>query len=171
MRENLLGILAGDFAYEIGEGAGIHFHCDKEKLLSAENKGSMTYETWQSRIKGVTFTDRDGKPIDAPSSETQTLFGIWDLELKSQDHPDFVRLSFTAAGGGMQFAHMSLVRLLNLSAQDNERLSWRRVARKEKLTTIADFRGAVETAIGEKVVHFILNHMPHTLPDFAERAV
>jgi len=167
MQENLLGVLAGDFAYKIGAGAGVHFRCDKEELVSVEECDEGELHTWQLRIGEVSFTDRDGKVIKAPSGETQTLFGIWDLEEQKEDHPDFMKISFIAPEMGMQFAHMSLVRLLNLSSSDDEKLSWRKVSRKEKFTTIEDFRGAVNKAMEEKVVHIILNQQPNKMPDFA----
>jgi len=168
MRENLLGVLAGDFGYKIGHGAGVHFRCDKEQLVSEEDVGETVQQMWKMRIGEVAFTDRTGSRIDAPSPETQTLFGIWDLEEKSEDYPDYVHISFTAPEDGMQFAHSSLVKLLNLRAPEEEKFSWRRVARKEKFTTIEDFRGAVTKAMYEKVVHFIINPFPHTVPDFVE---
>ena len=36
MRENLLGVLAGDVAYKIAPGAGVRFRCKKEELLQVE---------------------------------------------------------------------------------------------------------------------------------------
>lgn len=166
MCENLLGLLAGDFSYRIGQGAGIHLRIDKENLLSEESQGEVIQQTWQMRIGEVAFTDRDGKRIDPPSSDTQSLFEIWDLEEEKRDYPDFVHVSFTAPAEGMQFAHMSLVRLLNTRTAEDEKLSWRRVAKRHKITSIENFRKAIDVAMAEKVVQFILNQVPHTRPDF-----
>ena len=166
MRENLLGVLAGDFAYRIGAGAGVHLRCDKEELVSVVDHEDGELHTWKLRVGEVAFTDRAGKVIPAPSSETQTLFGIWDLEEKREEYADFIGISFTAPEEGMQFAHSSLVRLLDLWHRGEEKMSWRRVSRKEKFTTIEDFRGAVNKAMDEKVVHIVLNMQPHSMPDF-----
>lgn len=166
MRENLLGVLAGDFAYRIGTGAGVHFRCDKEELVSIEETDEGELHTWQLRIGKVAFTDRNGKAMEAPSSETQTLLAIWDLQEAKEEHPDFIHVSYTAPEEGMQFAHSSLVRLLDWSTPRDERMSWRRVSRKDQFTTIEDFRGAVIKAMEEKVVHIVLDVQPQTIPDY-----
>jgi Holliday junction resolvase len=45
MRQNLLGVLAGDVAYSLGPGAGIHFDCAKERLISTEDGGRPVHRT------------------------------------------------------------------------------------------------------------------------------
>lgn len=166
IRESLMGILLGDIAYKIGERAGVHLKCDKEALVAEETADSGIRETWKTTLTWVGFTDRNGEPIDSPATETQTLFKIWDLEELCEDHGDHIRISYTSAGDGMRFAHMSLVDLLRLWTVDQEKMSWRRVARKDRFTSIEDFRGAVEKAMDEKVVHFILNTLPRSIPCF-----
>lgn len=165
LRENLLGVLAGDFAYRIGGGSGVHLRCDKEELLSVEERDGCQVHTWNMRIGEVAFTDRNGNTIAAPSVATQTLLDIWDLEEQRTEHPKFVRVSFTAPQDGMQFAHSSLVRLLNVRSR-GEKLSWRRVSRQDKITTIESFRAAVLKAMDERVVQIILDIQPHSMPDF-----
>lgn len=166
MRESLMGILVGDIAYKIGEGAGVHLQCEKVALIAEEKVENGVQQSWKTTIKGVEFTDRNGELMEAPSLETQTLFKIWDLEELRVDHADHIRMSYTAPGDGMRFAHMSLVDLLRLWAPDQEKMSWRRVARQDRFTSIEDFRGAVEKAMDEKVVHLILNTLPQSIPNF-----
>jgi hypothetical protein len=36
MRQNLLGVLAGDLGFALGAEAGVHFNCAKEELISTE---------------------------------------------------------------------------------------------------------------------------------------
>ena len=45
MRENLLGVLAGDVSYKIAPGAGVRFLCKKEELLTVEKDGDTVTET------------------------------------------------------------------------------------------------------------------------------
>jgi Holliday junction resolvase len=80
MAENLLGDLAGDVAYKIGSGAGVHLRMKKEKLISVEENDAETTEQWQMRIDHVEFTDREGEVAANLSSEVQSLFTTWDLE-------------------------------------------------------------------------------------------
>lgn len=168
MCESLMGILVGDIAYKIGEGAGVHLQCDKEALVAEETVEGGIQQTWHTTITGVGFTDRNGELIEAPSLETQTLFKIWDIEEVREDHGDHIRISYIAPDDSMRFAHMSLVDLLRLWAPDQEKMSWRRVARKDRFTSIDDFRGAVQKAMDEKVVHLILNTLPRTIPNFVK---
>jgi hypothetical protein len=51
-RENLLGMLAGDVAYKIGAGAGIHLRFRKDRLISIEKSGEGWTEQWQSMSQG-----------------------------------------------------------------------------------------------------------------------
>lgn len=170
MCESLMGILVGDIAYKIGEGAGVHIQFDKEELVGEETVDNGVQQFWNTTIVAVGFTDRSGELIEAPSLETQTLFKIWDLEESHEDHDDHIRISYTAPGDGMRFAHMSLLNLLRIWSPDQEKMSWRRVARKDRFTSIEDFRGAVEKAMDEKVVHFILNLLPRSIPKFVSKA-
>lgn len=60
LQENLLGALAGDVAYKIGAGAGVHLRFRKDKLIGTEkNEGGHT-EQWMTTIDDVAFTDYDG---------------------------------------------------------------------------------------------------------------
>jgi hypothetical protein len=67
-------VLAGDVAYSLGQGAGIHFNCAKEQLISTEDAGDHFTEQWQTRISDVFFTDGAGRRRDDLHGETQQLF-------------------------------------------------------------------------------------------------
>ena len=66
----------------------------------------------------------------------------------------------------MQFAHSSLVRLLEPWRRGDKKLSWRRVSRREQFTNIGDFRSAVLKGMDEKIVHLVLDIRPQMTPDF-----
>lgn len=166
LKENLLGVLVGDLAYKIGRGAGIHLRFQKEKMVSAESNGSERIEQWQMRLSEVAFTSREGEVITNLSNDVRSLFATWDLETQEDHDDDHIWVRHTAGQDGMQFAHTALVRLLDWNLPDGAKRSWRREARKEKLNTITDFRKAVTKAIDEKVVQFVLDVQPHTMPDF-----
>lgn len=166
LKENLLGVLAGDIAYKIGQGAGIHFRFQKEELLSVEESDGEKTENWKMRVTKVAFTDCEGNPVTDLSPDVQSLFTTWDLETREEHADDHVWISYVATEDGLQFAHTALVRLLDWSQPTETRLSWRREARKEKLNTIADFRSAVQKGLEEKVIQYVLHQKPHSLPDF-----
>jgi Holliday junction resolvase len=166
LKENLLGVLAGDVAYKIGSGAGIHLRFQKEELLSVEETDDGKSENWQMRVTDVAFTGRDGAPVNDLSSDVQSLFTTWDLEAQEDHAEDHIWIRHVAGEDGIQFAHTALVRLLDWHQPSGTRLSWRREARKEKLNTIEDFRAALTKALDEKVVQYILNQVPQTKPSF-----
>ena len=61
MRENLLGVLAGDVSYKIAPGAGVRFRCKKEELLTVEEDRGTVTEQWQMQIDEVDFTIAGGE--------------------------------------------------------------------------------------------------------------
>jgi Holliday junction resolvase len=166
IRENLFGVLVGDFAYCIGKGAGVHFRLDKKGLVSTENSHEVETETWELEVADVTFSSSKGATITAPSSETQALFHISNLVDQSVVHSDFIQRSFTISEERLRFAHLSLVQLLETALKGDDKLVWRRIAKSKKFTMIDDFRGAIEKAMQEQIVTHIFNFKPHTVPDF-----
>ncbi|WP_407493986.1 hypothetical protein [Pseudooceanicola sp. MF1-13] len=166
MAENLLTVLAGDVAYEIGPGSGVHLRAKKDELLSAEKLDSHTSEHWKMHIDKVEFTNRDGEVVDELSSETQSLLTVWDLEERQDHDEDHIWLRYTAPTEVTEFGHRTLVRLLDWVRPSGQKISWRRVARKEKLSTIEDLRSALSVAFDEKIIKYVFYLQPRTAPDF-----
>ncbi len=172
MRENLLGVLAGDVAYKIGAGAGVHLRFHKDKLLSIEKTDDGYGEQWAMTIEDVSFTDREGARRTDLDGEVQSLFSAWDLENK-EEHTDFyIHLHFVAVGEGMQFAHTALVRLLSWESPHDDRLHWRRLLRKEQVTAnVSNFSTALDAAVQQKVVSHVFHFQPHTMPEFLQASL
>lgn len=85
MRQNLLGALAGDVAFKLVEGAGVHLEIAKEELIETTPTEDGYNEVWQMRISGVSFTGRGGEVRTDLHAETTQLFATWDLEA-SEEH-------------------------------------------------------------------------------------
>lgn len=166
MRENILGTLAGDIAYKIGAGAGIHLRFRKDKLLSTESTGDGYTEQWAMTIDDVSFTDREGVFRTDLDGEVQSLFATWDLE-EAENHTDsHIHLKFVA-GEGVQFAHTALVHLLNWESPNESRPHWRGLLRKERVTAnVASFSATLDKAFKQKVVSHIFHMLSHAMPDF-----
>lgn len=165
MKENLLGVLAGDVAYKIGAGAGVHFGIRKDELLSESDDGKT--QQWRMVIDDVSFTDYDGNSRKDLSGEVQSLFTTWDLEEKEEHTDTHIKLGFVAGSEGMLFAHMALVRLLNWESPHDQGPNWRHLLRRERVTAnVANFSAALETALHERVVYNVFNVEPHSMPDF-----
>lgn len=172
MRENLLGIMAGDVAYKIGAGAGLHLRFRKEKLLGAEKTNEGHEEQWEMTIDDVSFTDRNGARRTDLDDEVQSLFTTWDLKVNEEHTDSHVNLHFVAGADGMQFAHAALVRLLNWESPRDDKPHWRGILRKERVTAnITSFYAALDTAYRQKVVSHIFHFQPHALPVFLQTPV
>ncbi|MEM8777072.1 MAG: restriction endonuclease [Pseudomonadota bacterium] len=114
MKENLLGILAGDVAYKIASGAGLRFRCKKEALVDREESEGTVTEKWKMRIDEVGFMISGGETVDDLDPDVTTLFTTWDLS-EQQSHGDtHIDLRFVAGDdNGMKFGHMALTHLLH----------------------------------------------------------
>jgi hypothetical protein len=168
MKQNLLGVLVGDVAYSLGAGAGIHFDCAKEELISVEDEGDHFTEQWQTRISDSFFTDGAGRRRDDLHAETQQLFAGWGLQTRKETSADSIQLSFIPRENQMQFAHGALVAWERpTGAQQN----WRHLLRAPTVTRfIGDFGRARDRALLEGVVHHIIHLQPAVWPDFLQRS-
>ena len=168
LRENLLGVLAGDVAYKISPGAGVNFRFKKEMLIDTEKTDDGFTEQWQMRVDKVGFTSADGVPTDTLDNEVTTLFTTWDLT-EHQVHSDtHVEMRFVATDeDGMMFGHMALVHLLNWSLPDGASINWRHAIRRDSVVSnMSNFSQALQSALEQKVVRTILNQHPQSWPEF-----
>lgn len=167
MRQNLLGVLAGDVSYKIAPGAGIILDCRKEALLETKVDGDTTTEQWQMRIDGVRFTSKGGKPRDDLDDDVRTLFTTWDLEERQTFTPAHIHVAFQAGDEGMMFGHMALVQLLAWRQRVGEAINWRHVIRRDEvISNITNFATALERALEQEVVTLILHQVPADMPSF-----
>lgn len=167
MQENLLGSLAGDVAYKIGAGAGIHLRFQKDKLVEREETDDGFTEQWMMTIDDVAFTDYEGNRRADLDGEVQSLFSTWDLEEVEEHDDSHIHMRFVAGEEGMQFAHTALVHLLNWESPHDCRPHWRGLLRKEQVTAnVANFSAALESAFRQKVVSHVFHLQPQTMPAF-----
>lgn len=171
MRENLLGVLAGDVAYKIASGAGLRFRCRKEQLVDREEAEDTITEQWQMRIDEVGFMASGGEPAPHLDPDVTTLFTTWDLA-EEQSHGDtHIELRFVAGeDDGMMFGHMALTHLLHWSLPQGAAINWRHAIRRDAVVSnMSNFRRALARGLEQKVVHLILDQQPQTWPAFLAR--
>ncbi len=167
MRENLLGVMAGDVAYKVGAGAGVHLRFRKDKLIESEESEDSYTEQWIMTIDDVSFTDREGKRRTDIDDEVQSLITAWDLEEKEEHTDSHIKLSFVAGDVGIQFAHTSLVHLLNWELPHGNGPHWRSLLRKEQITSnVVSFSAALDAAYRQRFVSHIFHILPHAMPEF-----
>ncbi|MEX4004914.1 restriction endonuclease [Paraburkholderia sp. EG285A] len=165
--QNLLGMLAGDVAYTIGKGAGMHLRFRKDKLISREETADGWSEQWQMTFDDLAFTDYFGERIADLDNGAQALFTAWDLEDSEEHTESHIYQHFVADSDAMQFAHHALVRLLNWESRDEDRPHWRALLRKEQVVAnVANFEAALQSAFRNKIVSHVFHIRPHDIPDF-----
>ncbi|MGC9659203.1 UNVERIFIED_CONTAM: hypothetical protein KWE07_08590 [Acinetobacter pittii] len=167
MKENLIGELAGDIAYKIGEGAGLHFWLDQQGLLSVEKEKNKQTELDTIEFENVYFTNYEKMQILDLESDIKSLFATWDLVEKIEQINSRTYLHYIAEKEGLQFTHMALVRLLNAENPHEIRPHWRSLLHKEKvISSVTDFSSALNKALDQKIVSYIFNIRPQNIPEF-----
>jgi Holliday junction resolvase len=170
MRQNLLGVLAGDLSYKMAPGAGIVFELLKENVLGSEDRGDEVIEHWQMRVSAVHFTSKGGRIREDLSDDVKSLFATWDLEERQSFSPTHVTVAFQAGDEGMTFAHMALVQLLAWNQPSGQRINWRHAMRRDQVvSSITNFAAALDHALKQEVVTLILHQQPVEMPDFLRR--
>ena len=171
MRENLLGVLAGDVAYKIAPGAGVWIRCRKEELLAVEEDRGTVTEQWRMRVDDVGFSIAGGEPAGDLDLEVTTLFTTWDLAERQSHSDTHIELHFVAGNDdGMMFGHMALTHLLNWTLPQGAAINWRHAIRRNAVVSnMTNFGSALERALDQKVVRTILRQQPHSWPDFLSR--
>lgn len=171
MRQNLLGVLAGDIAFVLGERSGLHFNAAKEALIETQpngpDEGEGYTETWQARWTEIYFTDREGRPREDLHPETKQVFASWDLQQREEHFDDSIVVHFEPGESQVQFAHVALVYLLGWERKTGEPVSWRHLLRAPTVVrSIENFGAALERALEEKVLTYILRQQPNAWPPF-----
>lgn len=168
MRESLLCTLAGDVAYSIGAGAGLHIRFRKNKLVNEKViKEYHTEQDWLMTVDDVAFTDYEGNRRIDLDSEVQSLFTAWNLKQQEEHTETHIQLRYLPNEGDIQFAHNSLVHLLSWESPKDPNPHWRSLLRKEQVTAnVANFSAALDAAFRQKIVSHIFHMMPHTMPNF-----
>lgn len=167
IKENLLGVLAGDFSYSLYPKAGLHFGIKKEELIGTEETEDGKTEQWKMVIEDVYFTNGDGEIVRKLPSQVQQLFVTWDLE-ESEEHTDtHITMNNVVPEGSMLFAHMALVRLLNWQMPTDQDIHWRAMLHGSNIVKgIDNFRDAIQEAMVHKIVRTVINQVPRTEPAF-----
>ena len=167
MKQNLMGVLAGDVSFTIGEGAALHLSFRKDKLVGSENHDGSTTEEWKTVLTDVAFTGYDGERKDNLPIAVQSLLMTSDLDKVDDDKGSHIVSSFIATEPRPNFAHRALVDLLNWEARDEERPSWRALLRAPKVSnSVENLRASLDAALTNKVVQHVFQVHPHEIPDY-----
>lgn len=169
MKENLLGVLAGDFSYSLCVGSGLHLRFKKDELIAETPTDNGVEQRWKMTCDDVFYTDGTGQVRRDFETPIQALFLSWPLELEETHVPTHITMSHVARGNQALFAHMALVRLLDWQLPSGDSINWRGLLSKSPvLKGIDDFTPAINSALEQKVVHHVFHQDPVTVPTFLE---
>ncbi|EOW4147360.1 hypothetical protein [Vibrio vulnificus] len=170
---SLMGVLAGDFGYSLGVGAGVHIQAKKQKLHNVEviEEGKEYTESWQSVIDDVYFTSYKGEIFRNLSPIAQQVFFSWDLTEESTVTDTHLTMHSYCAESSLLFAQMALTRILAFHKVDSEQhLRWRAILGGDKsISAFENFREGIIENLDKGIVHHVIDIMPQNSPKFLER--
>lgn len=168
LKNSLLGVLAGDFAYTVSENSGVHICCRKERLISTEDTEDGKSLMWQTYIDDVYFTNGSCEQLRNLSPLAQKIFHSWDLEESNEDTNSHINLHYTSPPNMMLFAHMALTKTLRFESQYKEnKVHWRSVlSNNSSLAHLENFRAGIDENLKKGIVHLVLEPEPENMPGF-----
>jgi Holliday junction resolvase len=167
MVQSLMGVLAGDKHFVIGEGAGLHLRFRKDKLVGTTAEEGKKTEEWQMVIDDVTFTGFDGEHRKTLPLAVQSLLMAADLEEQQEHSETHIHLRHVCTERSLNLAHRALVRLLHWEAGEEEALSWRPLLRADQVSaTVNDLQATLEEAMAQRIVYHVFDTFPQDMPDY-----
>jgi Holliday junction resolvase len=169
MKENLLGLLAGDFAFVMQPGVGLHLLIEKEVLEGVEETESGRSEKWKGTVAKAYFTDGDGYHLSKLSGGVWPLFLASPFVAMTHDEGTHVLQSFVIQEEAtIEFAHRAVTTLLQIGTPEETEIDWRRVLKKNAVPTSAQtLRIAAAGGLSSRLVKYVFDVQPKTMPSFA----
>lgn len=167
MKENLLGILAGDFSYSLYPESALHLQFRKDELIEATPNDSGYTEQWKMTCDDVYYSTGKEKVVRKIPVPVQSLFTTWDLEQREEHTDSHITVSFFVPEHTILFAHMALVRLISWSLPSEQGINWRSLLAESKVIKgIDDFGDAIKDGMKYSIVHTVLHQQPNTVPSY-----
>lgn len=167
---SLMGILAGDFGYSLGVGAGVHIKAKKQSISNVEiiDEGDQYTESWMSVIDDVYFTSHRGEILRNLSPIAQQVFFSWDLAEDSTVTDTHITLHCYCAERSLLFAQMALTRVLAFHRKDSDQhLRWRAILGGDKsISAFENFRKGIDENLHKGIVYNVLDIRPNIMPNF-----
>jgi Holliday junction resolvase len=159
MKQNLLGILAGDFSFCFRPGTGMHIRIRKLR---------ETVDGFDGVIEDAYFSTADGRRHSGEGGVLQFFMCI-DQEPSVIETESEVLQSFVIPTGQQaEFAHRALITLLGAFTQ-KQQPSWRQVLVQNHLPHLSGGpRRAARNALDAGFLQHVLKLRPQMTPEFLE---
>jgi Holliday junction resolvase len=158
MKQNLLGILAGDFSFSFRPGTGMHMRMRKVE---------ETTNGFESVIEEAYFSTADGRRHDGSGGMLQFFLCI-DQEPSVVESDTEVLQSFVIPTDQQaEFAHRAMVTILSTFTEAHHGFSWRQVLTQNQLPHLSGGpRQAAKNALDAGFLQFVIDQRPQTPPEF-----
>lgn len=161
IKQNLLGILAGDFSFSFKSGTAMHI---KMRKLNETNDG------FDFIIDDAYFLNADGSR-DNGAGGLMHLFLCIDQEPSIVETKSEVIQSFVIKNSNQaEFAHRALVNLLGTFTQAGSPLIWRQVLLQNQISKLSVVpRQAAKNALAKGFLDMVINYKPALIPGFLSK--
>jgi len=167
-KDNLLSCIAGDRAYQLCDGVGLHIKLKKGSMVNKDHSAGS--ETWNVIITDAWFSDSSNvRYKELPN-------GIWPLFLASNlsaistiKDPIIVQEYIIRAKEeealSLQYLHMALPIIIKFT-QTEETIRWREMLQSDSLPVSGnELKEALEKTIGP-FTRYIVSIKPSSIPEF-----
>ncbi|WP_236039967.1 MULTISPECIES: hypothetical protein [Pseudomonas] len=164
LSNSLMSLLAGDMHYQLGDGVGLHLKFRKDEIH--ESDGDT--ETWKTRIEDIYLQDYNGDKNYTFSPRTLSILNTCELDENTEVDDETIMQSFTVRSEVGNVAHRAIETLLKLKKSDAENnIHWRSLLVDESpLHSISNFQNALDEALSQKLVKYIIIQQPQKYPLF-----
>jgi Holliday junction resolvase len=158
MKQNLLGILAGDFSFSFRPGTGMHVRIRKLKEATHGFDGV---------IEEAYFSNAHGRRHSGGGGVLQFFLCI-DQELSVVETDTEVLQSFVIPTDQQaEFAHRAMVTMLSTFTEAQQAFSWRQVLVQNRLPNLSGGpRQAAKNASDAGFLQRVVKQRPQTIPEF-----
>jgi Holliday junction resolvase len=158
MKQNLLGILAGDFSFCFRPGSGMHIRTRKLNETTAGFEGV---------IEEAYFLNADGRRHSGTDGVLQFFLCIDQEPSVVETDTEILQSFVIPTDEQAEFAHRAMVTMLGFFMEEQPVFSWRQVLRQNKLPHLSGGpRKAAKNALDAGFLQLVIETRPQTLPEF-----
>ncbi len=171
-KENLLSCIAGDRAYQLCDGVGLHIESKKQGVI--ERKTDSEEEIWNIIITDAWFSDSLNNHYKKIPHGIWPLFLAADIDVSDTVNDPMVLQEYIFKGGEgdnlkLQYLHMALPIIVKF-AQADETIHWRKKLETDTLPVSGyELRKVLNSTIGS-FTRYVFSITPSTLPPFLNDA-